>query len=192
MRIRRRPFVALTGLAVAAVAAGCGAPAGTSAPAAAPAGGAGGTATPDVTLTLYNAQHEDLVKVMVAGFAKQSGIKVELRSGKDFELANQLVQEGAASPADAFITENSPAMQVVAGRGLFAKVDPATLAQVPARYAPPTGEWLGVAARTTVVVYNPSQLPAAGLPRSIMEFGDAAWKDRVGIAATGADFQAVV
>ena len=33
-----------------------------------------------------------------------------LRNGSDFELANQIVQEGAASPADVFLTENSPAM----------------------------------------------------------------------------------
>ena len=190
MRVRRRSIVALSGLAVAAAGAGCGTSAGTAAPAGTPAAGA--TATPDVTLTLYNAQHEDLVKVMVGGFTKQSGIKVALRSGKDSELANQLVQEGAASPADAFITENSPAMQVVAGKGLFAKVDPATLAQVPSRYSPPSGDWIGVAARTTVLVYNPGLLPAGELPGSIMELAAPAWKDRVGVAAAGADFQAIV
>jgi iron(III) transport system substrate-binding protein len=150
------------------------------------------TATPDVSLTLYNAQHEDLITAMAAGFTRQSGIKVAIRSGKDFELANQLVQEGAASPADAFVTENSPAMQVVAGKGLFAPVDPATLAQVPARYASSVGDWIGVAARTTVLVYNPGLLPAAALPRSILELAGPAWKDRVGIAAAGADFQAIV
>src|ERR671932_511326 len=70
------------------------------------------------TLTLYNAQHEDLVTAMVNGFTQETGIKVNIRSGKDFELANQIVQEGDASPADAFITENSPAMQVVQDKGL--------------------------------------------------------------------------
>jgi iron(III) transport system substrate-binding protein len=191
MRLTRREFATLTGsFVVAALAGGCGKPS----TAATPAAGAAVTAAAqsDVTLTFYNAQHENLVKVMVDGFTRETGIKVVLRSGKDFELANQLVQEGAASPADAFITENSPAMQVVAAKGLFAPVDPATLAQVPARFAPTTGAWLGVAARVTVLVYNTQQLATAALPRSIMDLARPEWQDRVGIAAAGADFQAIV
>ena len=99
-------------------------------------------------LTLYNAQHEKLVKGMVEGFTAETGVRVDIRSGKDFDLANQIAQEGAGSPADAFITENSPAMQVVAARGLFAPIDRATLAQIPARFSPTVGDWMGVAGRS--------------------------------------------
>jgi iron(III) transport system substrate-binding protein len=143
-------------------------------------------------LTLYNAQHEDLAKAMVADFTKETGIKVNIRSGKDFELANQLVQEGAKSPADVFITENSPAMSLVASKDGFAKVDQATLDQVPAGYRPSDSTWVGFAARATVLVYNPSKLPAAQLPKSIIDLADPAWKGRYGVAAAGADFQAIV
>lgn len=146
----------------------------------------------NVTLTFYNAQHENLVKAMSDAFTKETGVKVAIRSGKDFDLANQIVQEGAGSPADAFITENSPAMQVVANKGLFAPVDKATLAQVPARYSPSTGDWMGVAARSTVLVYNPQQLQASALPKSITELSGAAWQGKLGLAAAGADFQAIV
>jgi iron(III) transport system substrate-binding protein len=145
-----------------------------------------------VELTLYNAQHEDLVTAMVAGFTQTTGIKVNIRSGKDFELANQIVQEGASSPADAFVTENSPAMQIVQDKGLFAPVDKTTLAQVPPQFAPSTADWIGVAARATVLVYNPRMLAAEKLPKSILDLGGSDWKDRVGVAATGADFQAIV
>jgi iron(III) transport system substrate-binding protein len=143
-------------------------------------------------LTLYNAQHENLVKGMVEGFTKETGVQVDVRSGKDFDLANQIVQEGASSPADAFITENSPAMQVVAAKGLFAPIDKATLAQVPARFVPSSGDWMGVAGRSTVFVYNPKLLATSALPGSIMDLSGSTWKDKVGIAPSGADFQAVV
>ena len=146
----------------------------------------------NVTLTFYNAQHENLVKAMTEAFTKETGVKVAIRSGKDFDLANQIVQEGAGSPADAFITENSPAMQVVANKGLFAPVDTAILAQVPARYSPSTGDWMGVAARSTVLVYNPQQLQVSALPKSITELSGAAWQGKLGVAAAGADFQAIV
>jgi iron(III) transport system substrate-binding protein len=49
-----------------------------------------------------------------------------------------------------------------------------------------------VAARATVLVYNPKLLPATELPKSIMDVSAAAWKDKVGIAPGGADFQAIV
>src|SRR3954465_7230564 len=105
------------------------------------------------TLTLYNAQHEDLMKAMVDGFTEKTGIKVEFRSGEDPELANQIVQEGKASPADVFVTENSPSVQVVADAGLFAPLDKDTLAQVPQQYRPESGDWTGFAARSTVLAY---------------------------------------
>jgi len=144
------------------------------------------------TLTLYNAQHEDLMKLMVADFTKATGIKVNMRNGEDFELGNQIVQEGDASPADVFVTENSPAMTLVDSKGLFAKVDDATLAQVPPQFAPTDKGWVGFAARSTVFVYNAEQVKSAALPTSIMDLAGPEWKGKVGISAAGADFQAIV
>ena len=146
----------------------------------------------DAELTLYSAQHEDLVTAMVQGFAKETGIDVVIRSGSDFELGNQLVQEGAASPADVFLTENSPAMTLVAGKGLFAPLDPATVAQVPPAYVASGRDWVGFAARSTVLAYNPGLQPQRDLPASIMDLADPRWRGQVGIAAAGADFQAIV
>jgi iron(III) transport system substrate-binding protein len=144
------------------------------------------------TLTLYNAQHEDLMTLMVADFTKQTGIKVDMRNGEDFGLGNQLVQEGAASPADVFVTENSPAMTLVDSRGLFSKVDDAALSQVSAQFAPADKNWVGFAARSTVFAYNPEQVKAADLPASIMDLAKPSWKGKVGLSPAGADFQAIV
>src|SRR5215212_11557625 len=101
----------------------------------------------DVTLTLYNAQHVALAEAWTKDFTAQTGIKVAMRSGNDSALANLLLQEGSGSPADVFITENSPAMTTVANAGLFAPVDSATVAQVPPQFASPAGDWVGIAAR---------------------------------------------
>jgi iron(III) transport system substrate-binding protein len=146
----------------------------------------------DVTLVLYNAQHASLAEAWANDFTAKTGIKVAIRSGRDLDMANQIIQEGESSPADVFITENSPGTAIVGNAGLFAKVDPATSAQVPAQYASPNGDWVGIAARTTVFVYNPSLLGADALPTSIMDLAQPQWKDRFGIAPAGADFQAIV
>ena len=65
------------------------------------------------SITVYNAQHASLTKAWAEAFTKETGIQVTLRQGSDVELANQIVQEGANSPADVFLTENSPGMALV-------------------------------------------------------------------------------
>ncbi|WP_460112508.1 iron ABC transporter substrate-binding protein [Pseudomonas sp. H3_D04] len=146
----------------------------------------------DDGIVVYNAQHESLTKAWVEGFTKETGIKVTVRNGDDTEMGNQIVQEGAASPADVFLTENSPAMVLVDNAGLFAPVAPTTLEQVEAAYRPAHGKWVGIATRSTVFVYNPAKLPEADLPKSLMDLAGPAWKGRWGASPAGADFQAIV
>jgi iron(III) transport system substrate-binding protein len=166
-------------LGVAGALAACG----SSSEAAAPGGGA---------LTLYNAQHEDLMQAVVDGFTEKTGIKVEFRNGDDAELANQIVQEGKASPADVFVTENSPSVQLVADAGSFAPIDQATLAQVPEQYRPSSGAWVGFAARSTVLAYNPDLISESQLSASLLDLVKPEWKGKVGFPPGGADFQSIV
>jgi iron(III) transport system substrate-binding protein len=146
----------------------------------------------DAGIVVYNAQHENLVQSWVDGFTKETGIKVTLRNGGDSELGNQLVQEGSASPADVFLTENSPAMVLVDNAKLFAPLDAATLSQVSPAYRPAHGRWIGIAARSTVFVYNPAKLSEAQLPHSLMDLAKPEWKGRWAASPSGADFQAIV
>ncbi len=145
----------------------------------------------DDTLVVYNAQHDGLARAWADGFTKETGIKVTIRKGNDLDMANQLVMEGERTPADVFLTQNSPAMQLVAGKGRFAKIDAATNALVPERYRPADGMWIGVAARATVFVYNKSKLKPEYLPKTMAELAEPKWQGRWGASPTGADFQAI-
>ena len=144
------------------------------------------------TLTVYSAQHESLVRTMLEDFTDETGIELEVRDANDSELANQIVQEGDASPADVFLTENSPAIDVVDKAGLLAPLDEATLEQVEQPYRPESGNWVGFAARTTALIYNPAEIGEDELPASMLDLADPAWEGKVAIAAGGADFQAIV
>lgn len=143
-------------------------------------------------LVVYNAQHVSLTKAWAEAFTKETGIPVTLRNGSDTELGNQIVQEGAASPADVFLTENSPAMALVDQAKLFAPLAADTLALVPAQFRPAGGSWVGIAARSTVFAYNKTKLTAAQLPKSLLDLADPAWKGRWAASPSGADFQAIV
>ena len=132
-------------------------------------------------LLIYNAQHESLTKEWIDAFTKETGIKVTYRQGGDTEIGNQLIAEGAASPADVFLTENSPAMAAVETAGLFADLDADTLDQVPAQYRPATGKWTGVAARSHRLRLQQGQ--AAARPAAEVDDGSASspeWKGRWG------------
>src|SRR3546814_12171542 len=98
------------------------------------------TATLFPYTTLFRS-HQELLEEMAPIFEKETGIEVKLRNGKDFELANQIVAEGKSSPADVFLTENSPAMSLVESKGLFEPVDEETLALIPEQYRPASGAW---------------------------------------------------
>lgn len=143
-------------------------------------------------LLVYNAQHESLTKEWIDAFTRETGIKVRYRQGGDTELGNQIIAEGAQSPADVFLTENSPAMAAVERAGLLAAVDPQTVAQVPAQYRPASDAWVGAAARSTVFVYNPDKLGTDQLPKSLLDLQNPDWRGRWGAPPAKADFQAIV
>ena len=143
-------------------------------------------------IVVYNAQHRSLAQAWGDGFTGETGIKVTIRNGADSELGNQIVQEGSASPADVFLTENSPAMVLVDSVGLFAPLPADILSQVREQFRPADGRWVGVAARSTVFAYNKNKLTAAQLPKSLLDLADPAWKGRWGASPAGADFQAIV
>jgi iron(III) transport system substrate-binding protein len=144
------------------------------------------------TLTLYSAQHPQVDAMLAAEFTKETGIKVLLHEGEGPDVANQLIQEGADSPADVFFTENSPELNLLDEKGLLAPVDPATLKLVPAQYSGASGNWLGVLARENVLAYNPSKIGAADLPVHLLDLAKPEWKGKIGIAPSDSDFLPLV
>ena len=143
-------------------------------------------------ITVYNAQHETLAQEWATAFTEETGIPVIIRQGADLEVANQILQEGANSPADVFLTENSPGMVLVDNAGLLEPLPADILAAVPVQFRPQTGNWTGIAARSTVFAYNAQNLAQADLPQSMAELADPAWQSRWAASPSGADFQAIV
>jgi iron(III) transport system substrate-binding protein len=180
--------VTLVGLSLG----GCAGPADAAKGASAP-GGPPGQSLAGQTITVYSGQHEQTTSALASGFTAATGIKVELRSGDEAELANQLLTEGAASPADVFYAENPPTLQALAEKNLLAAVDPGILAAVPAVRSSPQGRWVGVSARSVALAYNTSAgLTDAGLPATLLDMAGPEWKGRFGFAPTETDFQPVL
>ena len=155
------------------------------------AAGCGGSAD-SRSILLYNGQHQQVSTELVAAFEKQTHIKVEVRTNDGIVLADQLLQEGSSSPADVYLTENSPELEDLEQHGLLAKLNPATLAQVPSRYESASGEWAGMALRISALAYDPKLIAAARLPKSLLELAEPQWKGKVALAPTDSDFVPLV
>jgi iron(III) transport system substrate-binding protein len=154
-------------------------------------GGSGGGGSTERSIVLYNGQHPELTQALVKAFEQKSGIDVKMRTNDSIVLANQILSEGK-SPADVYIAENSPELMTLEGKGLFAKLKPSTLAQVPRTVSSPTGGWVGMALRVSSLAYNPGNLGSLQLPASVLDLAKPEWKGKVGIAPTDSDFPPIV
>jgi iron(III) transport system substrate-binding protein len=144
------------------------------------------------SITLYSGQHEQTTNSLVAAFEKLTGITVNVKYDDEDSLANLIVLEGAHSPADVFYTENSPALEYLQQKGLLASVDPTTLARTPSMYNSPVGDWVGVSARVSVIIYNPSLISKSQLPTSVLQLADPKYAGELAFAAGETDFQPIV
>jgi iron(III) transport system substrate-binding protein len=144
------------------------------------------------SITLYNGQHEQTTDSLVAGFEKATGITVNVRSDDEDTLADQIVTEGARSPADVIYTENSPVLEYLGGKGLLAKVDASTLSHTPSRYNSPQRNWVGVSARVSVLIYNPALITKRQLPTSVLQLANPRYQGKLAFAAGETDFQPIV
>jgi iron(III) transport system substrate-binding protein len=144
------------------------------------------------TLTLYNGQHEQTTDALVQAFEAATGIHVLVRNDDEDTLADQIAEEGSASPADLIFTENSPALEYLQEKGLLAAVDASTLAKTPAKYDSPQGDWVGVSARVSVLIYNPSLISASDLPTDVLQMADPQYAGKVAIAPGETDFLPIV
>ncbi len=154
--------------------------------------GCAGSAGSDNSITLYNGQHEQTTDELVAAFENKTGITVDVRNDDEDTLADQIVAEGSRSPADVIFTENSPALEFLQERNLLERVDTSTLSRTPAQYNSPQGKWVGVSARVSVLIYNPSLIAKSALPTSVLDVADPKYKGKLAVAPGETDFQPIV
>jgi iron(III) transport system substrate-binding protein len=143
-------------------------------------------------LTIYNGQHPQTTDELVTAFEKKTGIKVSVESNDEDTLSAQLQQEGLRTSADVYYTENSNWLALIDNHGLFAKVDPSTLAGVPARDNAADSDWVGVSARVSCLIYNPSKIKASELPTSILQLSDPKYHGLLGVDSGETDLWPVV
>ena len=106
-------------------------------------------------LNVYSARQEALIKPLLDEFTAETGIKVNLVTGKGDALLTRLQAEGRNSPADILITSDAGRLVRAEQAGvLLAQTSPELEAAVPAHLRSPQGYWYGLSVRARALVYN--------------------------------------
>lgn len=149
-------------------------------------------AAQDSVLTVYSGRTESLIAPILTQFTEETGIEVRVLYGDTAGVANQILEEGANSPADVYIAQDAGALGALAKAGRLAELPAEVMALVenPA-FKSPDNLWIGLSGRARVLVYNTELIEQLGLelPESILELTDEAWRGQVGWAPTNGSFQ---
>jgi iron(III) transport system substrate-binding protein len=110
-------------------------------------------------VNVYSARKEALIKPLLQTFSAQTGINVNLITGKADALLQRLLVEGKASPADVFITVDAGRLHRAKAAGLLQPLNsPIINAVVPAHLRDIDDYWVGLSQRARPIIYAPERL----------------------------------
>ncbi len=135
-------------------------------------------------VNLYSARKEELIKPLLDRFTADTGIKVNLVTGKADALLKRLESEGRNTPADLLLTTDAGRLYRAYEAGLLQPVRSEILERdIPAIYRDPEGHWFGVSVRARVLMYARDRLNAAALS-TYEDLADPRWKGRICIRSS--------
>lgn len=122
---------------------------------------------PAAEVNIYSGRHYDSDLAIFDAFTAETGIKVNVIEASGEALIERLALEGAASPADLFLTADAGMLWRAKERAVLQPIsDSSVLARAPEHFRDPEGEWVGLSKRARVIIFN----KAAGLPAGLSTY----------------------
>ncbi len=144
-----------------------------------------GTALAGDEVNLYSARKENLIKPLLDRFTAETGIKVNLVTGKAGALQKRLQVEGHNTPADLFLTADAGRLHVAKQAGLLQPVESKVLADaIPPHLRDKDNQWFGLSKRARVIVYSKQRVKPEMLS-TYEDLADPKWKGKICIRSSG-------
>ena len=135
-------------------------------------------------VNLYSARKEGLIKPLLDEFSQQTGIMVNLVTGKADALLKRLASEGKHTPADLLITVDAGRLHRAKSGGLFQPVRSDALeSAVPAHYRDPDHYWFGLSVRARPIMVVTEKVDSKTILR-YEDLSDAKWRGKVCIRSS--------
>jgi len=130
-------------------------------------------------VNVFSARHYDSDIQLYEKFTAETGIKVNVVSGKDKAIQKRITEEGKDSKADLYITADAGRLGAFAAKGMFQNsMSAAIKAAVPSNFR--TSKWTGIAKRARIIYYSPERVNANDLNGMTYEgLADPKWKGRI-------------
>ena len=137
-------------------------------------------------VNVYTSRHYDSDDALYEEFTKETGIDINIISGKGSALLERIKSEGKNSPADIFFTVDAGNLWKVQKEGLFQSIKSKKIvSSVPAELRGPNDEWTAVAKRARVVFYNPMKVGSNEIKDLTYEdLANEEWRNRVVIRSS--------
>ena len=135
-------------------------------------------------VNIYSARKEALIKPLLDQFTKETGIEVNLVTGKADTLLKRLEVEGRNTPADILLTVDVARLVRAKEKGLFQAINSNVLEKtIPEYYRDSGKQWFGLSLRSRVIVYAPDRVKKEELS-SYEDLADSKWKNRICIRSS--------
>lgn len=143
------------------------------------------------TITVYSGRNEELVQPLIDRFEDETGVTVEVRYGNSAEMGAQLLEEGDATPADVFFSQEVGALGVLSTAGLLGQLPDDVVELVDERFRPgDDNDWVAVTGRSRVIVYDKEQIPTP--PEGVLDLTKPEYQGQVAWVPSNAGFQAFI
>lgn len=138
----------------------------------------------DEEVNIYSSRKEALIKPLLDRFTEQTGIAVNLVTGKDGALLQRLKSEGMNSPADLLITADAGNLYRAKAAGVTQPfVSEALASSIPETYRDPEGHWVGLTLRARPILYAKDRVDPQTLS-TYEALADPAFKGRICIRSS--------
>lgn len=132
-------------------------------------------------LIIYAGRSPTLVQPLLEQFSKDTGTPIKVRYGDGTDLALGILEEGKNSPADVYITQDVGALGALKAANRLQKLPDSVLNRVPAPFRSPEGLWVGLSGRARVMAYNTDRIDPNKLPKTVFDYTNTEWKNRIAI-----------
>ena len=135
-------------------------------------------------VNVYSARKTELIEPLLKDFTAETGIKVNLVTGKDDALIKRLQVEGKGSPADILITVDAGRLYRAKDAGLLQTISSEALSKaVPENMRDSDNQWFGISLRARPIFYVKGKVDPKELS-TYEALTDEKWKGRICIRSS--------